>query len=225
MVVITELTITHAMKSICHTLLLLSALVYLPLSFAEDQFVKDIEAVRELYLKATDGNTSAVRRTINKIRELESKYNNHPLVLAYEGGALSLRGINIGKRPLDRMRETEEGLMVLDRALRELPRHKGHYLEAVEARLVAAFVFINLPDSIFHRLKEGNYLVQQLLAHPRLIEMPQGLQAAIYFAAATSADKFNDPIQLKRYLKLTAKTDPEGENGKKAQAMLKDIVN
>ncbi|NOY74004.1 MAG: hypothetical protein GXP14_16835 [Gammaproteobacteria bacterium] len=211
------------MKYIYSVLLLFSAFAYFSPVVANDEFVKDIEIAREIYLKATDGNKRAVRRAIKTIHRLERKYKNHPLVLAYKGGALSLRGVNIGKRPLDRMRETEQGLNVLDRALRKLRGHKGHYLEAVEARLVAAYVFINLPNSYFHRLKEGNHLVEQLLAHPRFVDMPSELQAAIYFAAATSADKHKNQDQLKYYLQLTLKTDPDGKSSKEAQALLKRV--
>lgn len=203
--------------------MLLSAFICFSPVVADDQFVKDMEIAREIYLKATDGNKRAVRKAIKTIRKLERKYKNHPLVLAYKGGALSLRGVNIGKRPLDRMRETEQGLNVLDRALRKLDNHKGHYLESVEARLVAAYVFINLPNSYFHRLKEGNHLVEQLLTHPKFSDMPNELQAAIYFAAATSADKHQDQIQLKHYLQLTLKTAPDGKSGKEARVLLKAI--
>jgi len=209
------------MKYICQTLLLLSTFVCFSSAVADDQFAKDMDVARDIYLKATDGNKRAVRKAIKTIHKLERKYKNHPLVLAYKGGALSLRGINIGKRPLDRMRETEQGLNVLDRALRKLPNHKGDYLEAVEARLVAAYVFINLPNSYFHRLKEGSRLVEQLLTHPRFSEMPNELQAAIYFAAATSADKHKNQAQLKHYLQLTLNTAPDGKNSKEAQALLK----
>ena len=130
-------------------------------------------------------------------------------MLVYKGSALALRGKETGKRPLDRMRETEEGLYIIDRALRTLRRHNGHYLEIVEAQLVSTYVFINLPDSIFHRLREGQHIVKKLLAHPQFNEMPSGLQAAIYFAAATAAEKSNDAAQHKHYLELTLKTDPD----------------
>lgn len=212
------------MKLICRTLLLLTIFVNLSPVVAGDQFLKDIEVVREVYLKATNGDERDLRKAIGEIRKLEIKYQHHPLILAYKGGALSLRGRNIGKRPFDRMRETEEGLHIIDRALRELPAHKGHYLEIVETRLVAAFVFINLPDAAFHRLQKGSHLVEQLLAHSKFTKMPQGLQAAIYFSAAIVADKFNDQDQFKHYLELTIKTDPRGENGKEAQALLSNIA-
>ncbi len=212
------------MRLSCRAFLLLSALACLSPSYAENQFEIDIKAAREVYLEATDGTERDIRRATKKIRQLESKYPGHPLVLAYKGGALSLRGKDIGKRPLDRMRETEEGLNIIDRALRRLNQHKGHYLETVEARLVATYVFINLPDAIFHRLREGKHLVTQLLSHPRFTEMPQGLQAAIYFAAAIAAEKSSDQNQFKHYLELTFKTDPKGKNGKKARILLKNLA-
>jgi len=213
------------MQPICHLFILLSALICLAPSFASTSFEKDIEAVREVYLIATDGNERDIRRATKKIRHLEKRYPGNPLVLAYKGGALALRGKEIGKRPLDRMRETEEGLHIIDRALRTLRNHKGHYLEIVEAQLVSTYVFINLPDSVFHRLREGQHLIKQLLEHRQLSEMPTGLQAAIYFAAAIAAEKSNDATQQKHYLKLTLKTDPDGKNSKQARTQLKALTN
>lgn len=204
-------------------ILLMISFFYSPSLFSDELFEKDMVVYREVYLQAASGKPRAVRKAISKIRKLEKKYKNHPVILAYKGGALSLRGISASNNGLDRMRETEEGLIVIDRALRKLPKHEGHYLELVEARLVAAFVFINIPNSMFHRLQEGNLLVEELLAHNRFSEMPLGLQAAIYFAAASSAEKYNKLDDFKRYLRLTVKTDPDGKNGLVAKTLLTDI--
>ena len=202
---------------------ILAGPLYAAGQFNAEQFKKDIEETRDIYLKAVDGKKRDVRKAIRHIQKLDRKYPRHPLVLVYKGGSLSLRGSNIGERPLNRMRETEEGLGYIDRALRMLPRHKGDYLEVVEAQLVAAYVFINLPDTIFHRLKEGSHLVKKLLKHRRFDELPEGLQAAIYFAAATMAEKHSNEIQQKRYLQLTIETDPKGRNREKAEALLKQL--
>ncbi len=208
------------MKPILQTLLL-ALLCQLGPAYAQSAFERDLEATRDIYLKATDGEKHAVRKAIRATTKLAHKYRNNPLALAYKGGALALRGINVSKRPLDRMRETEEGLNLIDRALRRLPRHKGPAIEHIETRLVAAYVFINLPDSVFHRLKEGSHLIRQLLDHPQFDKQPQGLRAAIYFAAATAADKFGDQTQFRHYLELTTETDPDGLNGKEAAQLLK----
>ncbi len=213
------------MKPTWSLLVLFSALACLTPSFASTQFEKEIEAVREVYLAATDGSTRDIRRATKKIRQLEKQYPGNPLVLAYKGGALALRGKEIGKRPLDRMRETEEGLHIIDRALRALRSHKGHYLEIVEAQLVSTYVFINLPDSVFHRLREGQHIVRQLLVHPQFEQMPQGLQAAIYFAAAIAAKKYNDITQQKHYLELALQADPDGKSGQQAKMQLKHLAN
>lgn len=193
------------------------------LAWADDRLERDIAPFREIYLKATEGDKVSLRLALSMLRDLEGKYPHHPLILTYKGGALSLRGIDIGKRPLDRMRETEEGLNLIDHSLRRLTGTAGQTLAAAEARLVAAYVFIHLPDGIFHRLKEGGRLVDQLLKDDLFIQMPAAMRAAIYFAAATAAAKQNDPTQYKKYLELTVQTDPEGKNGKEALALLKTI--
>lgn len=213
------------MQPIWRLFALLLALACLAPSYASTQFEIEIEAIREAYLIATDGSARDIRKATKKIRQLEKQYPGNPLVLAYKGGALALRGKEIGKRPLDRMRETEEGLHIIDRALRTLRNHKGHYLEIVETQLVSTYVFVNLPDSVFHRLREGQHIVKQLLSHPQFNEMPPGLQAAIYFAAAIAAEKYNNITQQKHYLALTLKTDPEGKNGKQAKVKLRNLDN
>ncbi len=200
--------------------LLLALFISTASSYASTPSEKEIEAVRDAYLIATDGDERDVRRALKVIRQLDKKYPDNPLILTYRGGALSLRGKGIGKRPLDRMRETEEGLNIIDRALRRLPTYRGDYLEVVEAQLVATYVFINLPDAIFHRLREGGHLVKGLLNHPRFAEMPTGLQAAIYYAAAIAADKSHQPLLHRQYLELTLETDPNGKNSRKAELQL-----
>ncbi len=211
------------MKTISLSLLLIALLSLATPSIAKDQFLSDLDAAREVYLEATNGEKRKVRKAIRAIKKLESKYPRHPLVLAYKGGALALRGINIGKRPLDRMRETEEGLNILDRTLRLLPRFKGNDVYAIEAKLVIAFVFVNLPDGVFHRLREGTHLINQLMQYPKFDQLPQGMQAAIYLAAAISADSYQQPADYKHYLNLTIETDPNGRSGKDAKALLAAI--
>ena len=212
------------MKIISRSLLLIICLTVVAPSMASDQFLSDLEATRVVYLAATEGDKKKVRKAIRAAKKLENKYPQHPLVLAYKGGSLALRGMNIGKRPLDRMRETEQGLNILDRTLRLLPRFKGDDVYAIEAKLVTAFVFVNLPDGVFHRLREGTHIIEQLLAYPKFKQLPQGMQAAIYLAAAISADSYQKPSEYMRYLKLTIDTDPDGRNGQDAKARLAAIT-
>ncbi len=213
------------MKRVSTVLCVLLILAACPAVIADERFQKDLEAVREVYLQATAGDKRALRKAIGKIRKLEKAYRGHPLVQAYKGGALSLRGIDASKPPLVRMRETEKGLATLDRALRLLSRHKGKYeeREVAEVRLVAAFVFLNLPDSIFHRLRQGQRMVERLLAHPHFDDLPAGMRAAIYFAAATNADKHRDKEGFKHFLRLTLETDPDGENAGEARELLAQL--
>ncbi|MBL1260472.1 MAG: hypothetical protein COB33_008075 [Thiotrichaceae bacterium] len=59
------------MQPIWHLFALLSALAFLTPSFASTQFEEEIEAVREVYLIATDGNTRDIRNATKMIRQLE----------------------------------------------------------------------------------------------------------------------------------------------------------
>ena len=205
-------------------IIILVALIGTTSAHANDAFREDITFARNIYLDATDGNKRNVRKAIQHMARLEAKYPNHPLVQAFKGGALSLRGLDVGDRPLNRLRNTEEGLGYIDRALRQLDRFDAEFIDAAETQLVAAYVFVHLPDSLFHRLKEGAILVEQLLTHHRLSDMPAELQAAIYFAAATAAEKLQRREDYKRSLALTSATYPDGKNGKAARAKLEELA-
>lgn len=208
----------------CQHLVMVLSLWVLSHPVAANAFEQDVAAMREVYLDATDGDKRTIRQAIIRIRQLDAKYPNNPLVTAYLGGALSLRGMDIGARPLDRMRETEEGLNLIDRALRRLPQSTIDALEPTETRLVAAYVFINLPNGVFHRLRQGDRLVKELLAHPRLEELPTAMRAAIFFAGATAANRYEDSVAYESFLKKTVETDPDGRNGKKARDLLKKLA-
>lgn len=104
------------MKKHIHTLLaLLLLLSPLAQTNANEQFVKEIEETRAIYLKAVNGNKRDLRKAIRHINKLSQKYPKHPLVMVYLGCSLAQRGRDIGERPLNRMRETEEGLRHIDR--------------------------------------------------------------------------------------------------------------
>lgn len=208
----------------CHRLAMVLSLWVLSHPAAANAFEQDVASMREIYLNATDGDKKTIRQAIIRIREFDAKYPNNPLVTAYLGGALSLRGMDISARPLDRMRETEEGLNLIDRALRRLPQATIDALEPTETRLVAAYVFINLPDGVFHRFREGDRLVKELLARPRLEELPAGMRAAIFFAGATAANHYDDRVAYENFLKKTVETDPDSRNGKKARELLKKVA-
>jgi len=206
------------------TLLFFMAWVNYSSAIADTKFVEDIREAREIYLAATDGNKRAVRKALMQFRKLEKRYPGNPLVLAYKGGSLSLRGISNSARPMNRMRDTEEGLVVIDKALRRLAKYQGDYLEKMETQLVAAYTFINIPNDIFHRLREGAHLVKGLLAHPKFSEISPGMQAAIYFAAATVAEKQKNQDKLQHFLTLAVAADPDSQGGRDAQQKLDEAV-
>lgn len=209
-------------------LLVLSALTLglapLEPTLANPQFVKDMDEIRVIYLNAVNsGHKSDLRKAIRHINKLVRKYPNQPLVIVYQGCILAERGRDVAARPLNRMRNAEEGLQLVDQGLHLLKQRDIDLFEDAEARLIAAFLFINLPDGVFHRLREGSHLVEGLLAEPKLNEMPKALQAGIYYAAASVADKYNDKEKQRHYLELTLKTAPEGRNAKKAKAILEKL--
>ncbi|MFC1749033.1 hypothetical protein ACFL2V_09535 [Pseudomonadota bacterium] len=190
-----------------------------------EKFRADIEQAREVYLKTTGENINKrdVRKAIKHMDKLSRKYKKHPLVMIYKGCSLAQRGRDIGARPLDRMRETEEGLKHVDRGLKIMARKKTDYVAKAEGHLLAAFLFVHLPDSVFHRLKEGNHLINGLLDHDRFEEFPKKMKGAIYHAAATSAEKHGKPEKQKHYLQLSLKVSPDSEEAKEIKKKLKKL--
>lgn len=190
-----------------------------------EQFIKDVEQMRHVYLKAVNGDKRDVRAAVKQSDALARQYPTHPLVIVYKGCALAQRGRDISARPMNRMRDTEQGLNYIDRGLRMLKPDEHHFLEIAEAHLLSAFLFVHLPDSVFHRLKQGKHLVETLLQHERFAEMPVGMQAGIYMAAAVSAEKHNLVAEQRRYLELSLKTNPEGDNAQEARTMLDALAD
>lgn len=190
-----------------------------------DVFHEDIKLARDIYLRATDGDKRNIRKAIQHMNKLAAKYSDQPLAQAFKGGALSLRGLDVSERPLNRLRNTEEGLDYIDRALRQIDRVHYNTSDAIETKLIAAYVFVNIPDTIFHRLQEGSSLIEDLLANPNFLDLPREMRAAVYFAAATAAEKLQKQEDFKHYLTLTVDTDPRGINGKAAREKLDQLAN
>ena len=120
------------------------------------------------------------------------------------------------------MREADEGLEVIDHALAQLKKHLDIGIEAeLETKLVAAATFIALPE-LFHRGREGQRLIAEVIAHPQLAHTPTPLRAFAYMSAATAAQKEGRTDDYQRFLTLVIQTDPQGRDGRKAQQELKD---
>ena len=189
---------------------------------AAQGLVDDIAPARTIFLDAVDGNKSAVRTALKAFRSLEGRYPHHPVLQAYIGSTLSLRGRDIAARPVNRMREADEGLEVIDHALSQLKKHLEISIEAeLETKLVAAATFIALPE-LFHRGREGQRLIAEVIAHPQLAHTPTPLRAFAYMSAATAAQKEGRTDDYQRFLTLVIQTDPQGRDGRKAQQQLKD---
>ncbi len=207
-------------------MMLVLCLAVMPLHAELDPaFVKEIEQMREIYLKAVNGDKRDVRQAIRQVTALSSRYPDHPLVMVYKGGTLAQRGRDVAERPLNRMRDTEQGLNHIDRGLRLFDAGDYHFIEQAEAHLLATFLFVHLPDSVFHRLKQGQYLVDNLLSHPRFEEFPIDMRAGIYLAAAVAAEKHSLPDKQREYLELSLQASPEGMNSKEARTMLEALAD
>ena len=216
------MSMQNAMKSVRSApvmLILALALSATPLRAGTHGGDDELTAARNVFLKAVDGDSRAVRQANRLFRSLNSRYPDNPVYLAYLGASLTLKGRdaqnNLNKRQL-----TEDGLARIDRALDYLAEHPDEpAVRTLDTRLVAASSFIYIP-SFFNRYDRGRVLLQQILEDPGFAAMAPAFRAAAYFTSALVASGNHDDEAYRRYLTQAADTDPEGRDGRAAKALL-----
>jgi hypothetical protein len=135
------------------------------------------------FQQAQGGDSSRIEAAIAAFDTLARSEPQQPLYTAYLGSALGLRARE-ARMPLDRLKHSEQGLDHVDRALAALkPEHDKLLVRGVpvglETRLVAANLFIGLPDEIFHRRTSGRKLIEEIVKHPAYGVAPDGFRQAV----------------------------------------------
>jgi tetratricopeptide (TPR) repeat protein len=110
-----------------------------------------------LHKKAVDGDKEAVNQAANLLEKVRMLAPGNNLVEAYYGSVTSLMGRD-AKQNKDRLNITNQGLKILDEAVKNEP-------DNTEIRLLRAYVCYRVPEKYFHRTKTAiedfNYLVSQ----------------------------------------------------------------
>lgn len=150
------------------------------------------QAAFQRFDAARQGKTEQIEPAIEAFRALPADPQRQPLVDAYLGSALALKG-KAAWMPWNKLRYPEQGADQLDQALAALkPEHDKALVHGVpvslQTRLVAAATFVALPDGIFHRRAQGAKLIAALKADPLLAAAPAAFKAEVDAADARLKD-------------------------------------
>ena len=150
---------------------------------SEARFVDALKTFQQ----AREGDAGRIEPAIAAFEALALAEPRQPVYGAYLGSAMGLRARD-ALMPWNKLKFSEQGLDHIDRALAALkPEHDKLLLRGVpaslETRLVAANMFISLPEPIFHRRASGNKLIEEVRKHPAYDAAPEGFRKAVQRAA------------------------------------------
>ena len=184
-----------------------------------DETNTELSNARHVFLQAVDGDKRAVRDAISRFKSLSHSHPDDPVYLAYLGASITLKGRDAANG-INKQRYTEEGLQVIDQALKQLAAANDlPSTSRLDTMLVAVNSFIRIP-AFFNRYDRGRRLLDEILAHEDFDAMAARFKAAAYVAAALVARGNGDDEEYRRYLKLVVDTDPDGRDGRFASTML-----
>lgn len=171
---------TAALVSVC----VLSAALWSPVAHAlpDAQF----EPAQAVFLKAADGDKSAVDGAADAFAALLKAEPTNPVLLAYSGAATSMKATTTFL-PWKMMAHAEEGLAQIDKALALLtPVHNAPLQRGtpavLEVKLVAANTFMAVPG-FMNRKERGERLLKEVLTSPLLASAPAEFRASVDKAA------------------------------------------
>ncbi len=146
-----------------------------------------IEAV-QLVQRASAGDAKAIDGAVAAFEALSRAEPANPLYTAYLGSATGMRAREAWM-PWSKIRYAEQGLDHVDRALQALkPEHDRQLVRGapmgIETRIVAARVFLRVPDEFFHRRAAGKKLIAEVLKDPQFAASPEPLRAVARAVAA-----------------------------------------
>jgi hypothetical protein len=193
-----------------------------PAPTAESAFVEAAQLVQ----RASAGDAKAIDGAVAAFEALSRADPANPLYAAYLGSATGMKAREAWM-PWTKIKYAERGLDHVDRALQALkPEHDRQLMRGapvgVETRIVAARLFLRVPDEFFHRRAAGKKLIAEVLAHPQFAAAPAPLRAAGHLGAAEAArgERPGEELaQLKQVLALA----PSGSAADQARARLKEL--
>ena len=171
---------TAALVSAC----VLSAALWSPAvqALPDAQF----EPAQAVFLKAADGDKSAVEGAADAFAALLKAEPANPVLMVYSGAATSMKATTTFL-PWKMLAHAEEGLAQIDKALALLtPAHNAPLQRGtpavLEVKLVAANTFMAVPG-FMNRKERGERLLKEVLTSPLLASAPAEFQASVQKAA------------------------------------------
>ena len=170
-------------RSVATALLNLALASAMPAHAVPDAQFRPAQAV---FLKAADGDKSAVDGAAAAFASLLKAEPANPVLLAYSGAATSMKATTTWL-PWKMLAHAEEGLAQIDKALALLtPAHNAPLQQGtpavLEVKLVAANTFMAVPG-FMNRKERGQRLLNEVLASPLLATAPAEFQASVHTAA------------------------------------------
>lgn len=176
------------------------------------------------FIKAVDGNDSAVEAAAQQLGKLSQAEPQDPVLRAYAGAATAMKA-RTTLLPWKKMGAAEDGLALIDKALAQLtPAHDAPLYRgtpaSLETRFVAAGTFLALP-SMFNRHERGAKLLDEVLKSPLFDAAPVGFKASVWLRAGLEAQKAQRSDEARQWLqKAAASGAPQAAA---AQAKLKAL--
>jgi hypothetical protein len=204
------------------TILLCSALSSPAL--AEEANSRATEA-RAALDRARTGDTKAAETAADLFHQLSAQQPTNPVLLAYEGSALTLRS-RAAASPMDQLDLVDKGLDLLDRALQLLAPSGGKDLGAtpagLETRLIAGSTFLALPKN-FHRFEDGKAVIAAACASPTFPHAPPSLRAQLELQRSVVARADGRKPDELAALQAVLALQPQGPLADRARARLAEL--
>jgi len=185
-----------------------------------------VVAAVQLAQRAAAGDAKAIEPALQAFQTLAQADPAQPLYGVYVAMVTGLKAKEAWM-PWTKLKYAEQALDGADRALQALtPAHDRQLVRGapvgIEARIVAARLYMRTPDEFFHRAAEGRKLIAQVLARPDFGAAPPPLQAAAHLAAAEAARGRNGDEELS-HLKQVVTLAPASPSADLARARLKEL--
>ncbi len=183
-------------------------------------------AAQAEFQRGLGGDGGASQRANAQFLKLVEADPANPLYLAYLGSTFALLGRDAWA-PWTKMRQTEKGLGLLDKALALLtPAHDQQAVRGVpmseEVRLSAASTFLAVPG-FMNRTTAGRLAIADALRSPAFAATPGPVRAQLLLQAALLAQKDKKPSDEAEALKQALAAWPEGPTASKARARLAEL--
>jgi hypothetical protein len=194
-----------------------------PASTPERAFIEAAQLVQ----RASAGDAKAIDGAIAAFEALTRAEPANPLYEAYLGSATGLKA-GQAWMPWSKVKYAEQGLDHVERALQALkPEHERQLVRGapmgVETRIVAARMFLRVPDEFFHRRAAGKRLIAEILKDPRFAAAPAPLRAAAHLAAAEAARGERADEELAQLKQVVALAPGGSAAADQARARLKEL--